>query len=66
MLLRTTSDEDKAHRFDRFTADVNEVFRRYRHEIPNIRKTKLPDEKLFAEVFVFSYIDEEGNKIYIA
>jgi hypothetical protein len=65
-MLRTTLDENDAHRYDRFTTDVNEVFRRYRHDIPTIQKTKLPDEKLFAEVFVFWYIDEEGNKIYIA
>lgn len=64
-MLRITLDEKEAHRFDRFTTDVNEVFRRYRQKIPNIQKTKLPTEKLFAEVFVFWYTDEEGNKIYI-
>jgi hypothetical protein len=64
-MIKTTSDENEAHRFDRFSTDVNEVFRRYRHTVPSIRKTKLPSEKLFAEVFVFWFIDEDGNKLYI-
>jgi putative Ca2+/H+ antiporter (TMEM165/GDT1 family) len=65
MCGKTTLDQADAHRFDRFSTDVNEVFRRYRQEIPNIQKTKLPDEKLFAEVFVFWYLNEMGDKIYI-
>lgn len=64
-MIRTTLDENKAHRFDRFMTDVNEVFRRYRQELPGIKKTKLPDEKLFAEVFVFWFINESGDKVYI-
>lgn len=64
-MRRTTLDEKEAHRFDRFTTDVNEVFRRYRQEIPDIKKSKLPDEKLFAEVFVFWYLNEDGDKVYI-
>jgi len=64
-MFRTTLDESAAHRFDRFTTDVNEVFRRYRQEIPNIKKSKLPDEKLFAEVFVFWYLNDDGDKVYI-
>lgn len=61
----TTLDKDAAYRYDRFTTDVNEVFRRCRKDIPDLKKTKLPEEKVFAEVFVFWYVDSEGRKVYL-
>lgn len=63
--MKTTLSLEHAHRFDRFSSDVNSLYKKYRKQIPSLKKQKLPDEKLFAEVFVFWYLDEEGQKIYI-
>jgi hypothetical protein len=63
--MKTTLHEDLAHRFDRFSSDVNLLYQKYRKQIPSLKKTKLKNEKLFAEVFVFWYIDENKNKLYI-
>jgi hypothetical protein len=63
--MKLTSKIELAHRFDRFSSDVNCLYKKFRKQIPTLKKQKLPDEKLFAEVFVFWYLDEEGTKIYI-
>jgi hypothetical protein len=64
-MVLTTLDESNAHRFERFVTDVNEVFCRYRKQIPNIKKSKLPKEKLFGDIFVFWFLNEQGEKVYI-
>lgn len=64
--MKVTSSIELAHRFDRFSSDVNSLFKKYRKNIPNLKKQKLPEEKLFAEVFVFWYLSEEGKKLYLA
>jgi hypothetical protein len=56
---------DDAQRFDRFTSDVNAIFRRHRKEIKNLQKTKLLDEKVGPDVYVFWFIDETNKKHYI-
>ncbi len=63
--MKTTSSLESAHRYDRFSSDVNGLFKRYRKEIPNLKKEKLPSEKMFAEVFIFWYLDDAGEKLYL-
>jgi hypothetical protein len=63
--MKFSSSFELAHRFDRFSTDVNAIYKKFRKQIPSLKKQKLPDEKMFAEVFVFWYLDEEGNKLYL-
>lgn len=63
--MKTTYSLESAHRFDRFSSDVNSLFKKYRKQIPTLKKEKLPNEKMFAEVFVFWYRDDGGEKVYL-
>jgi hypothetical protein len=62
--MKTTLDEKQAYRYDRFTCDVNAVYKRLQKEIPDLKKTKLKKEKLFAEVYVFWYL-RDGFQHYL-
>lgn len=63
--MKTTKDETLARQFDRFNTDVNLVFKRLRHDIPGLKKTKIFSPELITQTYTFWYM--EGNtKIYIS
>lgn len=61
-----TADKEAARQFDRFTTDVNAVYKRLKAEVTNLKKEKLRGAVLLKDVYIFWFEDEDGTKNYIA